>query len=88
MTYEKISPVKKSIIYIIIHKMIYDNESISTMYNHFTIIINSLATIGKVYFSLETIRKILNFLPKRWELKVIAIIEIKDFMKLNINEII
>lgn len=65
-----------------------DDESIASMYTRFTNIINSLTALGKVYSSLEIVRKILNSLPKRWESKVTAILEARDLKKLEVNELI
>ncbi|KAG2725726.1 hypothetical protein I3760_01G079900 [Carya illinoinensis] len=47
-----------------------------------------LTTIGKVYSKVEIVRKILKSLPKRWESKVTAILEVRDLKKLEVNELI
>ncbi|KAG2669880.1 hypothetical protein I3760_14G056800 [Carya illinoinensis] len=92
VTYEGISQVKESKIYILTHEYemfkINDDESISSMHTRFTNIINSLTAFGKIYSKVEIVRKILNFLPKCWESKVTAILEIRDLKKLKMNELI
>ena len=63
-------------------------EPISNMFSKFTEIINALNTLGKIYTNHELICKILRFLPKEWEAKVIVIQEAKNLTKLFLNELV
>ncbi|KAA3479754.1 Retrovirus-related Pol polyprotein from transposon TNT 1-94 [Gossypium australe] len=58
------------------------------MSNRFTHIINCLKALGKIYPNKEMVKKMLNSLPKYWELKVTVIEESKDLNSLSLDELI
>ena len=58
------------------------------MYTRFTHITNELKSLGKTFTTEELVRKILRFLPRRWEAKVTAIQEAKDLKTLSLDELI
>lgn len=58
------------------------------MFNRFTNVVNNLETLGNIYLNLEMIRKILNSLPISREPKFMTILEVKDLIKFEINELI
>jgi len=49
-----------------------DRETIMDMYTRFTHITNELKSLGKTFTTKELVRKILRFLPRPWEAKVMA----------------
>ena len=58
------------------------------MYNRFTTIINNLKGLGKTYANKEMVKKILNSLPKSWEVKVTTIEESKDPNTFPLDELV
>ena len=64
------------------------NESLTSMYSRFSVIINALNLLGKVYSNEDKIRKILRVLPKKWRPKVTAIQEAKNLKTLSIDELL
>ena len=83
VTYEGTSDVKDSKISIYnrkyeLFKML-PNEDVKTMFTRFTLIVNTLSSLGKVYSNEEKVRKILKCLPRAtWGPKVTAIEEAQD----------
>ena len=77
VTHEGTNQVKESRINMLVHDYeIFNmkiNESILSMFTHFTNIINSLKSLGKSYTNGEMVRKIIRSLPKGWQPKVTAI---------------
>ena len=77
VTHEGTSQVKESKISILVHKYklfkMELNESIFSMYIHFTDIVNNLKNLGKSYTNSELCRKVLLSLPRSWEAKVTVI---------------
>jgi len=65
-----------------------DREIIMDMCTRFTHIKNELKSLGKTFTTEELVRKILRFLPRSWEAKVIAIQEAKDLKTLSLDELI
>ena len=65
-----------------------DRETIMDMYTQFTHITNKLKSLGKTISTEELVRKILKFLPRNWEAKVMAIQEAKDLKTLSLDELI
>ncbi|KAK2974324.1 hypothetical protein RJ640_012307 [Escallonia rubra] len=65
-----------------------EHESINEMYSRFTLIINGLKLLGKIYPENEVVRKILRSLPKRWEAKLTAIQEAKDLNVQKLEELV
>ncbi|KAK2967005.1 hypothetical protein RJ640_003361 [Escallonia rubra] len=65
-----------------------EHESINEMYSRFTLIINGLKLLGKIYPEKEVVRKVLRSLPKRWEAKLTAIQEAKDLNVLKLEELV
>ena len=63
-------------------------ETITDMYNCFTIIVNNLKGLGKAYGNKELVKKILNSLPKCQEAKVTAIEESKDPNTFSMDELV
>ncbi|MHC6131860.1 zinc finger domain-containing protein [Serratia marcescens] len=64
------------------------DESIDDMYARFTLITNSLKSLGREYPIPEQIRKILRILPQSWEAKKTAIHESKDLEKYDMADFI
>ena len=77
MTHERTNRVKKTKVGMLTHEYelfsMQPKELIFQIYNRFTTIITNLKGIGKTYANKELVKKILNSLPKSWEVKVIAI---------------
>ena len=65
-----------------------DFESIVEMFSRFMVMVNELESLGKTYIEVEKVMKLLRYLPKKWETKVTAIQEAKDFTKLSLEELI
>ena len=65
-----------------------NNETIVEMFTRFTNIITGLQALGMTYKELEKVLKILRSFPNKWEAKVRAIQEAKDFTKLPLEELI
>ncbi|KAK2987751.1 hypothetical protein RJ640_016346 [Escallonia rubra] len=65
-----------------------EHESINEIYSRFTLIINGLKLLGKIYPEKEVVRKVLRSLPKRWEAKLTAIQEAKDLNVLKLEELV
>jgi len=65
-----------------------DHEMVMDMYTCFTHITNELKSLGKTFTTEELVRKILRFLPRTWETKVIAIQEAKDLKAISLDELI
>src|SRR3954462_2189987 len=65
-----------------------EGESIKEMYTRFTDITNSLIGLGKIYTSVECVRKILLALTSDWEKKVTAIEEANDLSALTVEHLI
>lgn len=64
------------------------DKGINEMSDHFTNIINGLKALGKTYANTEIVNKMLNILPKSWEMKVTPIKESKDINTLSLDELI
>ncbi|KAK2976863.1 hypothetical protein RJ640_009314 [Escallonia rubra] len=58
------------------------------MYSRFTLIINGLRLLGKIYPEKKVVRKVRRSLPKRWEAKLTAIQEAKDLNVLKLEELV
>ncbi|KAK2975176.1 hypothetical protein RJ640_000103 [Escallonia rubra] len=65
-----------------------ENESVNEMYSRFTLIVNKLKLLGKVYPKNEMVRKVLRSFPKRWEVKVTVIQEARDLNVLKLEELL
>ena len=92
ITHEGTNQVKESRINILVHDYelfsIKDFESIVKMFSGFMVIVNELEALGNTYTEVEKVIKILRFLPKKWETKVMVIQEVKDLTKLSLEELI
>jgi hypothetical protein len=92
LTHENTNQVKESKIDMLVHQYelfkILSNESITSMFTRMTSITNSLDALGRTYTNVDIMSKILRFLPKSWEAKVITIHEAKDLTKLSLEELI
>ncbi|KAJ6964139.1 hypothetical protein NC652_002422 [Populus alba x Populus x berolinensis] len=64
------------------------NESITSMFTRMTTITNNLDAFDITYTNVDIVSKILRFLPKTWEVKVMVIREAKDLTKLLLEELI
>ena len=64
------------------------NESITEMYTRFTIIVNSLKSLGEKITNEKMVKKILRSLTKDWKTKTTAIEEAKDLSTLTIDDLI
>ncbi|KAJ6964145.1 hypothetical protein NC652_002424 [Populus alba x Populus x berolinensis] len=58
------------------------NESITSMITKTTTITNNLVALDRTYTNVDIVSKILRYLPKIWEEKVMEIREAKDLTKL------
>ena len=58
------------------------------MITRFTIVVNELISLDKVYTTEEQIDKVLGSLPRSWEIKVTAIREAKDLTNMTLDELI
>ena len=65
-----------------------DRETVMDMYTLFTHITNELKSFGKTFTTEELVRKILRFLPRTWESKVMVILEAKDLKIISLDELI
>jgi len=63
-------------------------ETVMDMYTRFTHITNELKSLEKSFTNEELVRKILRFLTRSWEAKVIAIQEAKDMKAITLDELI
>jgi hypothetical protein len=63
------------------------SESIASMYDRFTLIINGLEGLGKTFSNSEKVKKILRCLPDEWEAKVTVIEEAKDLDTLSLDQL-
>lgn len=53
-------------------------ESLQHIFTRFTIVVNDLISLGKVYTTKEQVDKVLRTLPRSCEIKVTTIGEVKD----------
>src|SRR5436190_685935 len=92
VTHEGTTRVKVSKISVLVHKFelfsMNDGKSIKDMYTRFTDITNSLIRLGKIYTSVECVRKILLVLTSDWEKKINAIEEANDLSTLSVQNLI
>ena len=65
-----------------------DFKSIVKMFSRFMMIVNELEALGNTYTEVEKVMKILRFLQKKWEAKVMVIQKAKDLTKLSLEELI
>ncbi|CAL1377709.1 unnamed protein product [Linum trigynum] len=63
-------------------------ESISSMYKRFNDLINRLKGLGKMFETIDLVRKILRCLPREWLPKRTAIEEAKDLNTLSIERLV
>ncbi|XP_058784171.1 uncharacterized protein LOC131658941 [Vicia villosa] len=63
-----------------------EDETIDEIFSRFTIIINELRSLGKIYSAHERIRKLLRCIPKVWRSMVTAITQAKDLITLLVEE--
>ncbi|CAL1412094.1 unnamed protein product [Linum trigynum] len=91
-TYEGSSNIKETRIDLLVHEYeCFDmgpGESIHEMYYRFTVLIDKLKGLGKVYLLKDLNRKILRSLPKEWLPKRTAIEEARNLNTLPIDELI
>ena len=64
------------------------SETIRYMYTCFMDVINSLKALDKIFSNLELINKILRFLTKSWDPKVMTVQKAKDLNYFFIEELI
>ena len=92
VAHEGTSQVKDDNIYMLVHDYelfkMEPNESLTSMYNRFSIITNALDLLDKVYANEDKIRKIHRILPKKWRPKVTAIQEAKNLKTLSMDELL
>ena len=92
VTYEGTNQVKETRVSMLVHKyelfQMKQNESISSMFTHFTNIINRLKCLGKTYSNSDLVRKVLRSLSRMWEPKVTAIQEAKDLNNYPLDELL
>ncbi|XP_070035413.1 uncharacterized protein LOC142175743 [Nicotiana tabacum] len=65
-----------------------ESKAIQDMMTRFTIIINELKSLGKVFTLEELVSKVLRILPASWESKVTAIQEAKEMNKTSLDELV
>ncbi|KAK2968002.1 hypothetical protein RJ640_009211 [Escallonia rubra] len=65
-----------------------EHKSINEMYSRFTLIINGLKLLGKIYPEKKSCPKVLRSLPKRWEAKLTAIQEAENLNVLKLEELV
>ncbi|XP_028082490.1 uncharacterized protein LOC114283818 [Camellia sinensis] len=91
VTHEETTQVKESRMSLLVHNYEFfkmkPDENISQMLTRFTDIIDSLKSLGKTYTNAKIVRKVLQSLPKSWENKVIAVIEVRDLSTLSLDEL-
>ena len=77
VTHEGMNRVKESIINLLMNDFevfrMKPSEIFVDMYTWFTDIINSLKVLSKSFFNFELLNKILQYLLKNWDLKVMTI---------------
>ncbi|CAL9105961.1 unnamed protein product [Musa textilis] len=92
ITHKGTSRVKDSKVNLLLHDFelfrMTPSETISDMYTRFTDVVNSLKSLGKCFSNFELTNKILRFLPKSWDPKVIAIQETKNLNDFSLKELI
>ncbi|VFQ68278.1 unnamed protein product [Cuscuta campestris] len=83
VTYEGTSQVKDAKVDILLHEYklfsMKENESIDSIFERFSTIINNLDTLGKYYTNHELVRKILCCMTLEWKSEVNAITEGRDY---------
>ncbi|CAL1363606.1 unnamed protein product [Linum trigynum] len=91
-TYEGTSNIKETRIDLLVHEYecfeMAPGEGIHEMYSRFTVLINKLKGLGKIYLLKDLNRKILRSLPKQWLPKRTAIEEARNLNTLPIDELI
>jgi len=65
-----------------------EDESIQDYHLNILYIANSFESLGEKIYDEELVRKILRSLPKRFDMKVIAIEEAQDILSLKVDELI
>ncbi|GKD43163.1 hypothetical protein Tco_1267808, partial [Tanacetum coccineum] len=68
--------------------IIFEDESIYSVFARFNTIITSLKALDEGYSSKNYVRKFLRALDPKWRAKVTAIEETKDLMSLSLDELI
>lgn len=64
-----------------------DTYTISKVFTRFIDIISSLTTPGRDIPNFELVKKILRYFPKSWEPKMTVILEVKDLIMLNLEQL-
>ena len=92
VTYEGINQVKETRINMLVHKyelfQIEQNKSISSMFTHFTGIINGLKYLDKMFSNSDLVKKVLRSFLRMWKPKIIAIQETKDLNTYPLDELL
>ena len=63
------------------------NESITSLFDQYTTIINQLNQFGRVIPEDEMVKRLLRSLPKSWRFTMVAIRKAKDLNKISLDEI-
>lgn len=92
VTHEGTSRVKESKINLLVHTYelfrMKPSETIRDMYIQFMDVVNGLKELGKSFLDFELVNKILRFIPKSWDPKVMVIQEAKDLNNFPLKELI
>ena len=93
VTYEGTSQVKETKINILMHQYemfkMKKDENINEMFTRFTLITNSLNSLGKTFTNAEKVQKVLRCLPRsKWGPKVTAIEEAQDLRVLSLDDLL
>ena len=63
------------------------NESITSWFDRYTIIVNQLSQLERVIPEDEMVKRLFRSLPKSWRSTIVAIREAKDLNKISLDEI-
>ena len=84
--HEGMTQVKKSKISLLMHEyetfVMLEHESISQMYERYTVIINNLRRLGKPLSNEEQVERIVRCMPENWEPKLAALEGTKGWGKM------
>ncbi|KAL4389994.1 hypothetical protein AHAS_Ahas03G0100700 [Arachis hypogaea] len=91
LTHERIEQVRETRVDMFMKKfkMVFkmENESINALFERFSIIINNLDAMGKYFFEVELVKKILKNFTKHWKTMNTAISEANDLNKISYDEL-
>ncbi|KZV28972.1 hypothetical protein F511_07532, partial [Dorcoceras hygrometricum] len=64
-----------------------EGETMTEFYEHFSVVVIELTSLGKEYSNRELALKVMRALPREWDVKTMAMRESKDLNKLELHDL-